>query len=227
VNAFDAAAARLFGWDSQAGQYPRTGEPGIGYYAGDAGHAQPVNCLLWRDATGRLRGILNHYPIDMPPWERAGNLTVLVQPGWRRRRIATTLVDQARRRWPIDLAAQTYTDDGRKFITAYLATTTTVRPGDRIRLVHTGDDWTRLRPGALGTVRAVDDLGTVHTDWDDGSRLGLSAAAGDRWQIATRYRCTGCRAQTDDPYDGDHETGGQCPAAGAGGQRSHSWQPDR
>ena len=54
------------------------------------------------------------------------------------------------------------------------------RRGDRIRLLHTDDEWTRLRPGALGTVLFIDDLGTVHTDWDDGSRLGLSAASGDR-----------------------------------------------
>ena len=56
----------------------------------------------------------------------------------------------------------------------------TARLGDRIRLVHTDDEWSRLRPGVLGTVRFIDDRGTVHTDWDDGSRLGLSAAAGDR-----------------------------------------------
>ena len=59
----------------------------------------------------------------------------------------------------------------------------TPQSGDRIRLVHTDDEWTRLRPGALGTVRSVDDNHTVHTDWDDGSRLGLSAASGDRWDV--------------------------------------------
>jgi hypothetical protein len=62
----------------------------------------------------------------------------------------------------------------------------TPQPGDRIRLVHTDDAWARLQPGALGTVRSVDDHGTVHTDWDDGSRLGLSAASGDRWDVVGR-----------------------------------------
>ena len=34
-------------------------------------------------------------------------------------------------------------------------------PGDRIRLEHTSDPHTRLRPGALGTVAFIDSLGTV------------------------------------------------------------------
>jgi GNAT superfamily N-acetyltransferase len=106
-------------WEGQAAQYPPTGEPGIGYFAGDAGYNKPVDCLLRRDGTGLLRGILNHYPVDMPPWEKAGNVTVLVQPGWRRNGIASALLDEARRRWPIDLTAQTYTDNGRRFIAAY------------------------------------------------------------------------------------------------------------
>jgi Domain of unknown function (DUF4314) len=60
-------------------------------------------------------------------------------------------------------------------------------PGDRIRLVHTGDACTRLQPGTLGTVRLVDDHGTVHTDRDDGSRLGLSAASRDQWDLTGRH----------------------------------------
>ncbi len=84
-NDMGPAMEHRLSWEGQAEQYPPAGEPGIGYFAGDAGFAQPVDCLLWRDETGALRGILNHYPVDMPPWEQAGNLTVLVQPGWRRR----------------------------------------------------------------------------------------------------------------------------------------------
>lgn len=38
----------------------------------------------------------------------------------------------------------------------------------------------RLRPGARGTVMAVNDLGTVHVAWDDGSRLRLVPGE-DRW----------------------------------------------
>jgi hypothetical protein len=45
--------------------------------------------------------------------------------------------------------------------------------GERVELVRTSDPYTRLQPGARGTVTYVDDLGTVHVAWDSGSRLGL------------------------------------------------------
>ncbi len=45
--------------------------------------------------------------------------------------------------------------------------------GDRVRLIHCSDPYTRIRSGTLGTVRFVDDMGTVHVKWDDGSSLGL------------------------------------------------------
>lgn len=51
--------------------------------------------------------------------------------------------------------------------------TAQVEQGDRVRLIRCSDDWTDLRPGALGTVAYVDDLKTVHVDWDNGSVLGL------------------------------------------------------
>lgn len=46
-------------------------------------------------------------------------------------------------------------------------------PGARIALVHTTDEHTRLQPYSTGTVMHVDDAGTVHVLWDDGTRLGL------------------------------------------------------
>lgn len=55
------------------------------------------------------------------------------------------------------------------------------RRGDRIRLVSIVDDFTRLWPGATGTVSSIDDLGTVHVLWDDGSRLGLVPGV-DVWE---------------------------------------------
>jgi hypothetical protein len=58
--------------------------------------------------------------------------------------------------------------------------------GDRVRLVHCDDPHTRLEPGELGTVSSVDDLGTVHVAWDSGTRLGLVAEAGDRFEVIER-----------------------------------------
>lgn len=49
----------------------------------------------------------------------------------------------------------------------------TVRPGDRIELIYTNDPFTSLSPGTQGTVLFIDDIGTIHVRWDNGSRLGL------------------------------------------------------
>ena len=46
-------------------------------------------------------------------------------------------------------------------------------PGTRIVLDHMGDDPRPIPPGTKGTVRIVDDIGTVHCDFDNGRRLGL------------------------------------------------------
>ncbi len=54
--------------------------------------------------------------------------------------------------------------------------------GDRIELVSTSDPHTELRPGDRGTVELVDDIGTVHINWDSGSRLGLVPGE-DRFRI--------------------------------------------
>lgn len=46
--------------------------------------------------------------------------------------------------------------------------------GCRVKLVHMDDPYnTRLMPGCLGTVRHVDDAGTIHVSWDCGSSLGV------------------------------------------------------
>jgi hypothetical protein len=59
---------------------------------------------------------------------------------------------------------------------------TDLRPGTRVRLLRS-DQYTRLAPGSLGTVRIVDRADTVHVSWDNGSQLGLSVGAGDRFEI--------------------------------------------
>ena len=45
--------------------------------------------------------------------------------------------------------------------------------GSRICLDFMGDDPRPIPPGTRGTVRHVDDIGTVHCDFDNGRRLGL------------------------------------------------------
>ena len=47
--------------------------------------------------------------------------------------------------------------------------------GTRVELVHMNDPFnTRLVPGCKGTVFAVDDIGTIHVNWDCGSSLGVA-----------------------------------------------------
>lgn len=47
--------------------------------------------------------------------------------------------------------------------------------GTRVELVHMSDPFnTRLVPGCQGTVIAVDDIGTIHVQWDCGSSLGVA-----------------------------------------------------
>ena len=45
--------------------------------------------------------------------------------------------------------------------------------GTRVELIRMNDEYTRLKPGDKGTVRCVDDMGTIHISWDNGSSLGV------------------------------------------------------
>lgn len=117
---FKATMPPAFHWASQAEQYPRTGPAGISYFAGEVGDGfPPVDCLLYRGDEGTLLGILNHYSVDYPPWEKAGNVNLWVYPYAFHRGIGTALLDEAMRRWEIDLDQQRYTHAGAAFVTAY------------------------------------------------------------------------------------------------------------
>ena len=46
--------------------------------------------------------------------------------------------------------------------------------GTRVELIYMDDPYNRkLAPGCRGTVKYVDDMGTIHMSWDCGSGLGL------------------------------------------------------
>ena len=45
--------------------------------------------------------------------------------------------------------------------------------GARVMFINSSDPYTQLKWGEEGTVSFIDDLGTIHVDWDCGSRLGL------------------------------------------------------
>lgn len=55
----------------------------------------------------------------------------------------------------------------------------------RVELIFTSDPFTELRPGDEGTVSFIDGMGTVHVDWDNGSKLGLVPGE-DQWREFAR-----------------------------------------
>lgn len=46
--------------------------------------------------------------------------------------------------------------------------------GTRVELVHMDDPYTKLKPGLKGTVKVIDDMGTIFVAWDNGSGLGVA-----------------------------------------------------
>lgn len=46
-------------------------------------------------------------------------------------------------------------------------------PGTRIILLQMGDDPRPIDDNTRGTVKAVDDIGTLHCDFDNGRSLGI------------------------------------------------------
>lgn len=60
--------------------------------------------------------------------------------------------------------------------------------GTRICLDYMGDDPHPIAPGTRGTVRAVDDIGTVHCDFDNGRSLGLIPGEDSFHKITERDR---------------------------------------
>ena len=61
-------------------------------------------------------------------------------------------------------------------------------PGTRIELDYMGDDPRPIAPGTKGTVRVVDDMGTVHCNFDNGRRLGLVPGEDSFHVISKRSR---------------------------------------
>lgn len=45
--------------------------------------------------------------------------------------------------------------------------------GTRVELISMGEDPAPIQPGTRGRVHNVDDVGTIHIDWDNGRSLGV------------------------------------------------------
>lgn len=119
-----------FLWENQARQYPKYGS-GITYFKGECEDNTWADCLLYYGYDNELHGILNHYPFDMPPYQKAGSVNLQVRPDRRRKGIATALLDEAIKRFNINLDDQEYTPDGERFIKNYMRSSRTYRSAHR------------------------------------------------------------------------------------------------
>jgi len=108
----NVAEDTIMAWETQVNQYPRRGPAGINYVRGRIDASYHVDCLLCRDEQGDLIGILNRYPADYPPYERAGNVNIWVRPDRRRRGIARALILEALDRWELRWEHQRLTPSG-------------------------------------------------------------------------------------------------------------------
>lgn len=79
-----------------------------------------VDCLLYYGYDNELHGILNHYPFEMPPYQKTGSVNLQVRPDRRRKGIASALLDEAIKRFNVKLEDQEYTPDGERFIKNYV-----------------------------------------------------------------------------------------------------------
>lgn len=111
----DRADDPIFSWEHQSAQYPARGEPGISYFQAHLPDGKAVDCLLYRDERGELVGILNRFPQDIEPYERAGNASVYVHPQRRRRGIGSALIMEALDRWGLKGDFESFTDSGAAF----------------------------------------------------------------------------------------------------------------
>ncbi|MGN6242299.1 MAG: hypothetical protein ACTHQ3_01325 [Motilibacteraceae bacterium] len=107
-------------WSRQLSNYPTHGKPGITYFLGRRPDGF-VDCLLWRDEAGALRGILNHYPNDFPPFEKAGNVNLWVCPRRQRAGIGTALLQEGDLRWRFNFDQQMYTRGGLALVRKHLS----------------------------------------------------------------------------------------------------------
>ncbi len=48
----------------------------------------------------------------------------------------------------------------------------TYPPGTKVKLIEMNDQYRDMPPGLTGVVSCVDDTGTVHVNWSNGSSLG-------------------------------------------------------
>jgi GNAT superfamily N-acetyltransferase len=110
-------------------EYPARGNAGITYVEEKLGPDAICEALLYYDTRGRLAGIFNYFPNDMPVsepsmkafFERAGTCNIIANSRHRRLGIGIKLLREAINRWPIQFENQNYTLEGAKLVQRFLS----------------------------------------------------------------------------------------------------------
>lgn len=118
----ESLGGEMWSFKSQSDQFDEIGKPGLSYFKGTGNglkKGQWVDCLLWRDEQGKLKGIVYHYPQDLP-LEKKGNMNIFIAPDAKRQGIGTKLVAEAIKRYKVDLRQQRYSEEGAAFINNFV-----------------------------------------------------------------------------------------------------------
>ena len=92
-------------------------DEGIDYFKGAIGKDKWVDALLYKNKYGEIIGILNHYPFNFEPYEKKGNINVMVAPQEQGKGIGLKLIKEALKRYPdIDLYQQQWTPQGQSLL---------------------------------------------------------------------------------------------------------------
>lgn len=67
-------------------------------------------------------------------------------------------------------------------------------PGTKIQCIQMDDPYHAIAPGSVGTVDHVDDAGTIHMSWENGSSLGLIPGE-DRFKVIGKSERTKSKGQ--------------------------------
>lgn len=81
-------------------------------------------------------------------------------------------------------------------------------PGTRILLLGMEDPYHPVPPGTRGTVDYVDDAGTIHMKWDNGSGLGICSEV-DSFRTLTAAELAEEQAQQENPAEGEDQDEGE------------------
>ena len=95
--------------------YPQVGPPGFTQQINGSEHI-----LFLRSDAGELLGLVFFYADAAPRGARAGEVVLRTSPWHLRKGIMSRMLDEACRRWPIELHRQHYNEGGTKFIQKYL-----------------------------------------------------------------------------------------------------------